>query len=137
MGSKETMVTAPILVWLWDRVFADHRPPREPLATRVPLYAGLAATWAILTGLMLAFPRSHSVGFHFAEWPWWRYLMTQAGVVAHYCRLALVPSPLVLEDGWPPASSAEQVAPQALLLLALIGNLRGGPAHGHSGALRD
>src|SRR5207244_2288102 len=38
-----------------------------------------------------------------------------------YLRLALIPSPLVLDYGWPPATSFVQVAPQALLLLVLIG----------------
>jgi tetratricopeptide (TPR) repeat protein len=47
--------------------------------------------------------------------------MTQAGVVAHYLRLAIVPSPLVLDYEWPAAHAIADVAPQAALSLALIG----------------
>ena len=105
MGSKESMVAAPIVVALWDWVFAERTEAVARVPARWSLYLGLAATWVGLAALMMAYPRSHSVGFGFAEWPWWRYLMTQALVVVHYFRLALVPSPLVLDYGWPPASS--------------------------------
>ena len=82
---------------------------RRPL--RWPLYVGLAATWMIVAALAAAGPRAHSVGFRFPDWPWPTYLMTQAGVVAHYLRLAIVPSPLVLDYEWPAAHSIVDVAP--------------------------
>ncbi len=127
MGSKEAMVTAPFMVWIWDRVCNDlggrflKRTSVETTSEvfRPRLYTGLAATWSILVWLMLTQPRTHSVGFGFAEWPWWRYLITQAGVVAHYLRLAFLPTPLVLDYAWP-ASSLADVWPQALLLTALL-----------------
>jgi tetratricopeptide (TPR) repeat protein len=115
MGTKEVMVTAPLIVILWDYLFA-----RDRSAGRKPLYAGLVATWSILAVLVAGGHRSSAVGFGFAEWPWWRYLMTQAQVVTHYLRLAIVPTPLVLDYEWPAATALAQVALPAVFLSALI-----------------
>ena len=123
MGSKETMVTAPVMVVLWDLlVGTDRGASRWTLArTRGPLYAGLAATWVILAVLVAGNPRPGSVGFGLGGWTWWSYLQTQAGVVAHYLRLAFVPAPLVFDYEWPKAASLAEVAPHAALLVGLLG----------------
>ena len=115
MGTKEVMVTAPLMVMLWDRQFAPDRA-----TSRKPLYAALSATWVILAALVAGGPRASSAGFTFEGWPWWRYLMTQAGVVAHYLRLALFPTPLVLDYEWPPATSIAQVFWPAVLVVTLL-----------------
>ena len=87
-GSKEVMVVAPLLVVAWDWVFASKQDPwRAVLARRWPLYAGLAATWLMLAWQVSSARRSGSVGFGFEQWPWWRYLATQAGVILHYLKL--------------------------------------------------
>jgi tetratricopeptide (TPR) repeat protein len=114
MGSKQTMVTAPFVVLAWDWVFRGRRP-------RWGLYAGLAATWAIVAW-GLAFERwPHSIGVDREGWTPWTYLLTQAGVVVHYLRLCFVPAPLVLDyDGWPMARSILDVWPQAALLVLLL-----------------
>jgi tetratricopeptide (TPR) repeat protein len=115
MGTKEVMATAPLMVMLWDRLFAtDEKRPRRSL------YLSLAATWVILAVLVAGGHRSSAVGFGFAEWPWWRYLMTQAEVVTHYLRLSVVPDPLVLDYEWPAAASVAQVLLPAVLLAALL-----------------
>ncbi len=112
MGSKEVMVTAPIVVWLWDEVFrGSHRG-------RGALYGGLAATWLILAALVASETRPQSVGFALG-WTPWSYLRTQAAVIVHYLRLTAVPTPLVFDYGWPQARSLAEVAPQAACLLAL------------------
>jgi Flp pilus assembly protein TadD len=115
MGTKEVMVTAPLLVVLWDRQFAPDRT-----TSRRPLYGALAATWIILAALLAGAPRASSVGFGFEGWPWWRYLMTQAGVVAHYLRLSIVPAPLVLDYEWPATAKVAQVAMPGLVILVLL-----------------
>ncbi len=112
MGSKEVMATAPIVVLLWDVVFDREAIGRR----RLGLYAALCATWVILAWLVAGGPRSLSVGFGFADWPWWRYLLTQSAVVLHYLRLAFVPWPLVLDYSWmPPASAGDAALPFAVM----------------------
>ncbi len=121
MATKEVMVTAPLMVMLWDRQFAPDRP-----TPRRKLYASLATTWLILAALMAGGPRTSSAGFGFPEWPWWRYLMTQAEVVTHYLRLAIFPTPLVLDYEWAAAASmAPVIWPAALIVLLLIATVLG------------
>jgi tetratricopeptide (TPR) repeat protein len=115
MATKEVMATAPLMVMLWDRQFAsDRTTPRRTL------YVSLAATWALLVVLVAGGPRSSSVGFGFADWPWWRYLITQAEVVTQYLRLTVFPTPLVLDYEWPAATSAAQGAVPGVLICALL-----------------
>lgn len=115
MGVKEVMATAPLMVMLWDRQFAPER-----VSARRPLYALLVATWLPLAVLVAGGPRAASVGFSFEDWPWWRYLMTQAEVVTHYLRLSFYPSPLVLDYEWPAAKSLAQIAAPGALIAALL-----------------
>lgn len=115
MGTKEVMVTAPLIVILWDAQFASDRTVR-----RLPFYLGMGFRWIILAALMAGGGRSSSVGFGFPEWPSWRYLMTQAEVVLHYLRLAIVPTPLVLDYGWPVATSISRVALPGTIIIALV-----------------
>jgi tetratricopeptide (TPR) repeat protein len=126
MGSKQTMVTAPFIVVLWDWMFrvAPQAAPPAPHASRLRwrLYAGLAGTWVILAVLVALERWPHSIGFDREGWTPWTYLLTQTGVVVHYLRLSLVPAPLVLDyDGWPMARSVLDVAPYAALLTVLVG----------------
>ena len=50
----------------------------------------------------------------------WRYLGTQCGAVAHYLRLCVWPSPLVLDYGKPLAHGALEIAPYAILVGAML-----------------
>lgn len=121
-GTKEVIVSAPVVVALYDLVFL--RGETGGVATlwrrRWPLYAGLAATWILLVGLVLSVSRSASVGFYLQGWSPWLYLQTQAGVIVHYLRLVFVPWPLSLDYEWPAARSFIDVLPQAALLAALF-----------------
>jgi tetratricopeptide (TPR) repeat protein len=117
MGSKEVMVAAPIVVWLWDRLFGPH----DHHGHRWALYASLASTWIILALLVASDPRPNSAGIGVGGWTWWAYLRTQAGVVFHYLRLAAVPVPLVFDYDWPQTRSLAAVAPQAAVLAVLAG----------------
>jgi tetratricopeptide (TPR) repeat protein len=118
MGTKESMVTAPIVAALWIHIcWPSARlmgPPRW-------LLLGLAATWVVVIGLSLTPNRSLSVGFTIGGWSWWLYLRTQAAVLVHYLQLALWPSQLVFQYQWMPASSWGAVLPQLLFLAALGG----------------
>jgi tetratricopeptide (TPR) repeat protein len=117
MGSKEAMVGAPIVVALWSWVCRPEDRPFSP-ATR-PLFAGLAATWILLAILVVGHARGRSVGFGLQGWTAWSYLITQVGVIVHYLRLSIAPSPLVFWYAWRSPASWMSVMPQALFLLAL------------------
>ena len=120
MASKESMVAAPLVVVMWDYVFSDTGGSWPSLLRRrSTLYLALAATWVLLAVLVSGGHRPDAAGFGFPEWPWWRYLATQAEVIAHYLRLSVLPSPLVLDYDWPPAGIAAAAVP-ALLLSGLL-----------------
>jgi hypothetical protein len=57
MASKESMVTAPLMVLVYDRVFL-YPSLGAAIRERRALYIGLAATWAVLAALMLGQPRT-------------------------------------------------------------------------------
>ena len=117
MLAKESMVTAPVAVVLYDRIFR-FGSLREAFAARRGLYAGLAATWLVLAGVLLSEPRT-SVGFDAGTTPW-VYLLNQAEVITRYLRLTIWPRELVLDYGLPRALTLGDVLPQALLIVALI-----------------
>jgi tetratricopeptide (TPR) repeat protein len=131
MGTKQTMVGAPLLVVLWDWLFAGDRGARALLARRWALYAGLAATWLLLAYFVASEPRPHSVG-SIDGWTPLRYLVTQPGVILHYLRLAVWPHPLVFDYDWPAAHGAAAVVSvavvAALSLATIVGVLRRIPA---------
>ncbi|MFH2002419.1 MAG: glycosyltransferase family 39 protein, partial [Planctomycetota bacterium] len=62
MACKESMVTAPFMIFVYDMVFLSGSL-RVAVARRKVLYAGLASTWILLGWLMTGGPRSESVGF--------------------------------------------------------------------------
>ncbi|MHC4067250.1 MAG: tetratricopeptide repeat protein, partial [Planctomycetota bacterium] len=119
MASKEVMVSAPLIVLLYDRVFISGSF-RGALARRPGLYAGLALTWVLLGVLLASGPRSESIGFNHGVASL-DYLRTQAGVILWYLRLCLYPHPLVISyDDWPLARSFGDVMIQGLGILALL-----------------
>ena len=124
MGSKQTMVVAPVIVCLWDWIFGDEftRPASARLRKRWPLYAGLASTWIILAALVAMERWPHSIGFAREGWTPWTYLLTQSGVILHYLRLSVALSPLALDyDGWPMARTVGEVLPSAIPILIALG----------------
>ena len=137
MGTKEVMVSAPLIVLLYDRTFLTGSF-RDSLRRRRALYLGLAATWILLAVLMGGSPRSGSTGFGMQGVSAWAYAMTQPGVLLHYLRLALWPHPLVLHYGWPLTTSwREAWGPSSLiagLLLATLWVMRHRPSLGFLGA---
>ncbi len=139
MGAKEVMATAPVVVLLYDRCFLTGSF-REALRRRWPLYLGLAATWAILVALVIAYPwgAATGAGFGLAEAGPWEYARTQPGVVLNYLRLSFWPNSLCLVCFWPIATRIGQIIPAASVIAALLAatfwGLRRAPALGFLGA---
>jgi Flp pilus assembly protein TadD len=118
MGCKESMVTAPLMVLLYDRVFVFDSF-RAAFQARRGLYGGLALTWLVLAGLMSSGPRAAVGGFSTGISPW-TYLLNQTLIITHYVRLAFWPRSLVVFYGWPVVLTLRDVLPYALLLTALL-----------------
>ena len=115
MASKEVMVSAPLIVLLYDRTFVAGSF-REAWGRRSLFYAALAGTWSLLGWLVIsAGNRGASVGFG-AGITWWAYLCTQFGAIAHYLRLCVWPHPLLLHYGTGTAHGVLEILPYAIVL---------------------
>lgn len=118
MLCKESMVTAPVVVVLYDVVFV-FESFRRALSERWRFYAALCASWIVLTVMMWSGPRVHSAGFSIGVDPW-TYLLNQTVMITQYLRLAVWPRALVVNYGWPLALTLRDVLPQALFVTALL-----------------
>jgi protein O-mannosyl-transferase len=124
MGCKESMVTCPVLVLLFDRAFV-YDSYREMFRALWRWYVALAATWSVLLLLNWSGPRMHSAGFSAGVSPW-IYLMNQCVMIARYLQLTFwprdlvfiygVPQPLALGDVWPSALFVTALAVAAVVL---------------------
>jgi protein O-mannosyl-transferase len=118
MACKESMVTAPVIVVLFDSVFVARAVLRK--THRARLYVGLACTWAVLAGLMASEPRT-TVGFD-TNVSGWTYLLNQAPILLTYLRLTFWPRNLVLDYGIPqPLTLADVWLPMiAVIAMAIV-----------------
>ena len=134
MASKETMVTAPVIVLLFDRAVA-FRSFADAWRQRRPLYLGLFGTWVLLGALMARGGRT-TVGFD-AGVSASTYLLNQAPMLLHYLKLAVWPRALVVDYGMtPPVELMNVLWPAAAIVALLIGALvtiRRWPAAGFLG----
>jgi tetratricopeptide (TPR) repeat protein len=137
MASKEVMVSAPLMVLLYDRTFITGSF-REAWQRRRYFYLGLAASWLLLAFLVASTGgnRNGSAGFAGGV-PWWTYALTQLPAIVHYLRLSLWPHPLIFEYGTAVVKHAGEVIPGALVIAALatatVIGLRRWPAIGFAG----
>jgi len=119
MASKESMVTAPLMVVWFDRTFL-FASIRDAFRERWRFYLGLSATWLLLAALMSSGPRTHSAGLNAGVTPW-NYLLNQAPMITRYLRLAFWPTALVIYYGKPVQLTLSDVLPQAILILSMLG----------------
>lgn len=122
MATKESMVTAPILVVAYDFVYASFHGGQwgTLFGTRKRLYGGLVASWVVLAGLVSTAPRSLSAGFTTPDSDLWTYLLNQTVVITHYLKLAVWPDGLALYYGWPVPLTVSDVLPQAVFVVGLL-----------------
>jgi tetratricopeptide (TPR) repeat protein len=118
IATKESMVTAPLMVLLWDRVFV-YRSFQHAFSERRRFYFALAAGWILFGILSLETPFFSDTGFRTRVSPW-TYLLNQAPIIVRYLRLSVWPSGLVLDYGLPLPLTIADVWPSGLLLLALV-----------------
>ena len=126
MGSKAVMVTAPITVLLFDRIYlADSTA--QLIKRRGFLYLALMATWLVpvATGLVREVldptNTAATVGFGVRGITPVEYAMTQPGVVLHYLKLSLWPQSLCINYHWRPVTTlTESGAVPIVIVLALL-----------------
>ncbi len=117
MATKEVMVSAPLLVLLYDRAFVAGSF-RAAWRRRRGFYLALAATWVLLAGLVASTGgnRGGTSGFGIGV-AWGAYWLTQFRAIARYLALAFWPHPLVFdyEPFW--IARPAEVIPGAALVL--------------------
>lgn len=118
MGTKEVMVSAPLIAFLFDWIFLAGSW-RAALKARWRIHAGLCASWIVLAALMATSgQREGSAGFGLGMSAW-DYARTQFGFIVMYLRLCYWPFPLVLDYGVETSRTVSQIAIPAAILLVL------------------
>ncbi len=120
MGTKEVMVTAPLLVLLYDRTFIAGTFSAAWRGRRT-FYAALALTWAPLAWLVWRSggERGTAAGFRLGV-SGWNYLLQQCDAIVLYLKLSVWPHPLVLDYGTVVAHSIADVWWQGVLVVAML-----------------
>jgi tetratricopeptide (TPR) repeat protein len=122
MATKEVMVSAPLIVLLYDRTFVAGSW-RTAWSQRKYFYAGLGFTWILLGGLVLgAENRGGTAGLGLGD-SVWTYALTQTRAIALYLRLALWPQPLVFDYGSEAIDGLADALPFAVVVAGLLGGI--------------
>jgi protein O-mannosyl-transferase len=117
VGSKESAISAPVVVLLYDRVFLCPSW-REIFRRRWALYAGLASTWIIVL-IMLPYGQEGTAIFG-RRGQGLDYLLAQSVAIVRYLKLSFWPHPLVLDYGFLRPQPLVQLLPCLLLIVGLL-----------------
>ncbi|HUR56101.1 MAG TPA: tetratricopeptide repeat protein, partial [Opitutaceae bacterium] len=118
MATKEVMVSAPLIILLFDRAFCAGSFG-EAWRQRRGLHAALFSTWLLLGALVLATgTRGGTAGFGINVTPW-AYAQTQFEAVTRYLALSFWPHPLIFDYGVRWVQGVGAVLPHALVVLSL------------------
>lgn len=126
MGCKPVMITAPIVVLLYDRCLVSGSM-LSALRARWPLYVALASTWSvswgtgIIRGIFMNTSRRARVGFSYKGITPWEYLLTQSGVLTRYLKVSFWPHPLCLDYSWEAVREVAAWLVPGLVIVTLIG----------------
>jgi protein O-mannosyl-transferase len=118
MLSKQVMVTAPVMVLLYDAMF-ESGSLNKALRKGWRLYVGLAATWAALFVTLVISPTNPTAGFAVKAISPLAYFLSEFKVLAHYLKLAFYPVDLSIDYGWKQASGLGEIVPYAIPILVL------------------
>jgi tetratricopeptide (TPR) repeat protein len=121
MATKEVMVSAPLIVLLYDRTFVSGTF-RGALRRRRLFYSALAATWSVLLFLLFTTPSRYGTFGLTAGEAFRRYALTQLPAIVHYLRLCLWPHPLVFDYGTSLVQPSLGILPWALIVIGLAGS---------------
>ena len=115
MLCKQVMVTAPLVVLLYDLLFVSGSL-RVIRSQRKWFYIGLAATWIPLAATVALSPANTSAGFGTKDMTPLRYLLSEFHVIVHYLRLSFWPDSLCLDYVWPPARRIGEILPYGIVV---------------------
>jgi tetratricopeptide (TPR) repeat protein len=119
MASKEVMVSAPVVLLLYDRAFLAGTFS-VAWTRRKWVYVGLASTWLALPFLVMStHGRGGTAGFGSGV-SMGSYILTEFPAVVHYLRLSLWPRPLVFDYGTTVAPFSLKVLLSALIVAGLL-----------------
>lgn len=120
VASKEIVVTAPLVVVLYDRTFVSGSFA-EGWRRHGRYYLVLVSSWLLLAVLLAGGggSRGVSAGFGLGVSSW-SYLLKQAEALVLYLKLAVWPHPLVLDYGTAVTASLADVAWQSALIVLLL-----------------
>jgi protein O-mannosyl-transferase len=118
MAAKEVMVTAPVVVLLYDWIFLSNSFA-ETFKKRWGLYAAMFASWAILAYLVYSSGALTGQTSAFQPPPWWAYFLTQPEVILHYLRLSVWPDSLCLDYRWSAVEIGWNILPAVLTVVGL------------------
>jgi len=117
-STKEVMISAPILVLLYDRAFFSQTVAAA-LWNKKAYYCGLVLCWVWLAFLLAHFGLMDSGAGFDPGISSWDYACTESKVIVDYLRLALWPRPLVFDYGQQVmVHGLEAVWPFALIVVA-------------------
>ena len=117
MATKEVMVSAPLVVFLYDRTFCAGSF-REAWRRRRGLYVAYGCTWLLLAWLVASAGNLGQTTT--AKFTWWSYLLTQPAAIVHYLRVSLWPVGLSVDWNW---SAARTLSPILLPGILVVGML--------------
>ncbi len=119
MGTKEVMVSAPVMVFLYDRTFLAGSFG-QAWRRRRGWHLALAATWVTLFWLVFhAADRGGTAGFGIGI-GFWQYAATQFEAISRYLWLVVWPHPLIIDYGARWVTSVPDVAPYAAVVAVVV-----------------
>jgi len=118
MGTKETMVSAPLVVFLYDRTFLASSFRRAWTLRKWPLM-GLAVTWIPLSVLVISNHDRYGTAGYASGVSAWSYAVTQFPAIVHYLWLCIWPHTLIFDYG----SGLEAVTPRVVPYVLIVAGL--------------
>lgn len=118
MGTKEVMVSAPVAVFLYDRIFVA-KSWKSAWRARWGFYTSMLASWVLLIWLVAGTGWDRGGTFAVGV-SWASFWLSQGEAMARYVGMAFWPHALALDYGPPLAQPAVAWALTGLLLAALV-----------------
>ncbi len=119
MATKEVMVSAPLVVLLYDRTFIAGSFA-EAWRRRWRVFCGLGSTWMVLGILVFSTHGRGGTAGTGSGVSSWDYAVTQLPAIVHYLRLSFFPHPLVFDYGNAVDLRLSSVLPCGLLVAGIL-----------------